>query len=82
MSASNAMGCGAAAERVDGNATPLRLGVGIGSLLIRVLDIFGDWQDRAAERRQLSRLEDRLLADIGIDRATAMTEGAKPFWKL
>ena len=31
-------------------------------------------------RRQLSELDDRLLRDIGIDRATARLEADKGFW--
>lgn len=32
-------------------------------------------------RRQLLLLDDRLLDDIGIDRALALNEGRKAFWK-
>ena len=36
----------------------------------------------AGERRALSRLTDHELADIGIDRATALREAARPFWDI
>lgn len=49
--------------------------------LIRLVDWIGTWQDRAAERRRLLALDDRMLVDIGIDRATAIAEGQKPFWR-
>jgi uncharacterized protein YjiS (DUF1127 family) len=39
------------------------------------------WQDRARQRRCLARLDDRLLRDIGIDRADALREIRKPFWE-
>jgi len=36
----------------------------------------------AAERRSLADLDDHLLADIGLDRATMRAEAARPFWDL
>ena len=41
--------------------------------------VFG-WMERAHSRRQLAELDDRMLADIGIDRATAQVEAERPFW--
>lgn len=49
--------------------------------LVRLLDQVAAWQDRAAARRRLASLDDRMLHDIGIDRATADTEATKPFWR-
>jgi len=40
------------------------------------------WAERRRQRRQLQRLDDRLLADIGLDRAHAEFEASKPFWKV
>lgn len=34
----------------------------------------------ARSRHQLAQLDERLLRDIGIDRATARFEAARPFW--
>lgn len=39
------------------------------------------WHDRATQRRQLSELDDRLLADIGVNRIDAGHESSKPFWQ-
>jgi uncharacterized protein YjiS (DUF1127 family) len=39
------------------------------------------WQDRASSRRMLRGLDDHMLRDIGIDRATADSEGSTPFWR-
>ena len=50
-------------------------------ILVRFLDALGEWQDRAAQRRRLGALDNRMLGDIGIDRATAAAEAAKPFWR-
>ena len=43
----------------------------------RALMIVPTWHSRARARRDLSRLDDRLLADIGLSRA----ELNKPFWQ-
>jgi uncharacterized protein YjiS (DUF1127 family) len=51
------------------------------AFLIRMFDMLGAWQDRNRERQQLFRLEDRMLHDIGLDRATASAEAVKPFWR-
>lgn len=34
----------------------------------------------ARSRNQLAQLDERLLRDIGLDRATARFEASKPFW--
>ncbi len=34
----------------------------------------------ARSRHQLAQLDERMLRDIGIDRATARFEAGKPFW--
>jgi len=39
------------------------------------------WRRRLRERDQLSRMDDRLLKDIGITRAEALRLSDKPFWK-
>jgi uncharacterized protein YjiS (DUF1127 family) len=58
-----------------------------GRLFGRVVALPADgftWLQRRLEiarsRRALLGLDDRMLADIGIDRATALTEGEKGFW--
>lgn len=38
-------------------------------------------QQRRRERRQLAELDERLLRDIGIERADALRESRKPFWR-
>ena len=38
------------------------------------------WIARGKQRCDLAQLDDRLLRDIGITRAAAMREAAKPFW--
>ena len=38
------------------------------------------WIERSRNRRALAKLDDHLLRDIGISRARAEREAAKPFW--
>jgi uncharacterized protein YjiS (DUF1127 family) len=53
----------------------------LGRLLLRAPETSRLWYERSRQRRQLARLDDRLLSDIGIDRATAGQEISKPFWR-
>lgn len=39
------------------------------------------WYDRWKGRRDLAKLDARLLADIGQDQYSAAREAAKPFWQ-
>ncbi|MDO9625927.1 MAG: DUF1127 domain-containing protein [Pseudomonas sp.] len=39
------------------------------------------WQRRIVSRRQLARLDARLLADAGISEAQRHAELGKPFWR-
>lgn len=39
------------------------------------------WHRQAAERRQLSLLDERLLKDVGLTRHDVQQEFAKPFWR-
>lgn len=52
----------------------------VSAVLVRVLDRFFAWRERARSRRVLLSLDERMLRDIGIDRATAAQEGGRPFW--
>ena len=39
------------------------------------------WSERYQQRKQLARMSDRLLKDIGISRSDSWHEAQKPFWK-
>lgn len=39
------------------------------------------WHERAAQRRQLLMMDDRMLKDIGLTRADIDAEADKPFWR-
>jgi uncharacterized protein YjiS (DUF1127 family) len=41
---------------------------------------FLEWRHRARSRNELMGLSDRTLRDIGLTRADAAFEAAKPFW--
>jgi uncharacterized protein YjiS (DUF1127 family) len=47
----------------------------------RVLATLQVWAKRIRDRRELARLDDRMLKDIGITRADALYASEKPFWK-
>jgi len=39
------------------------------------------WQQRAASRHVLARLDDHLLQDIGLTRGAVRRDLMKPFWR-
>jgi len=39
------------------------------------------WQRRANERHALAHLDDRILRDLGLNRAEVAWEARKPFWR-
>lgn len=53
----------------------------VGPVLSRALDRVLCWHERLKSRRMLGSLDDRMLRDVGIDRATARREAETPFWR-
>ena len=47
----------------------------------RAVDIVRLWHERSRQRSHLAELPDYLLHDIGVTRAEAQAEVAKPFWQ-
>ncbi len=45
-------------------------------------DTLFTWQDRAAQRRSLEAMSDRMLSDIGLSRADVARMSAKSFWRV
>jgi uncharacterized protein YjiS (DUF1127 family) len=43
--------------------------------------VIGLWLQRRRSRRVLAGCDDRLLRDVGITRAQAAREAARPFWR-
>lgn len=54
--------------------------VGSGGVFARVAGLLLRLYERQQQRRVLLELDDHMLADIGITREQAQTEGRKPFW--
>lgn len=48
---------------------------------IRLFELLLTWQARANDRRHLTDMDSRILADIGLSRADALKEASKPFWR-
>ena len=51
------------------------------SLLRRIGQLLVFWAARSRQRRALSRLDTRLLRDIGVNHYDAKREAEKPFWR-
>lgn len=51
------------------------------SLPLNILATLLLWQRRIVSRRQLARLDTRLLADAGISESQRYAELGKPFWR-
>ncbi len=49
--------------------------------LVVVADLLVGWIQRDRERHMLNNIDDRMLRDIGLDRADVLAEAAKPFWR-
>ncbi|WP_347310211.1 DUF1127 domain-containing protein [Defluviimonas sp. SAOS-178_SWC] len=43
--------------------------------------LVNEWSGRRRSRLALSRLDDRLVRDIGLDRALCEDEALRPFWR-
>jgi uncharacterized protein YjiS (DUF1127 family) len=52
-----------------------------GSLFRRAFDLLLEWHSRARDRRELARLDERSLRDLGLDRGAVWSEYDKPFWR-
>ncbi len=65
-------------ERVPG----LEINPGFRIAAHAIADQFRRWHRRADQRKTLLALDDRMLDDIGVEKADALDEGAKPFWRV
>ncbi len=48
--------------------------------VLAAISIVALWLERGRSRRVLATLDDHQLRDIGVSRADALLESAKPFW--
>ena len=60
---------------------PLATRPALGAWIDRATASVVRWGARRAQRRALGQLDERLLADIGLDRLDAAAEAHKPFWR-
>jgi uncharacterized protein YjiS (DUF1127 family) len=61
-----------------GRAIGGRTGHGAG---VRVAEVLLTWIERTRQRRELGRLSDHMLKDIGLNRSDVEAEVTKPFWR-
>ena len=61
--------------------SPVSLSTRLSDTLSGMLTTLDLWYQRQQQRRQLDMLDDRLLRDIGIDRASAREEASRRFWE-
>ena len=52
----------------------------VGRLMAAPFDLLWTWQQRAADRRRLRELDERLRKDIGLARDDLNRMAFKPFW--
>jgi uncharacterized protein YjiS (DUF1127 family) len=57
------------------------LGERIAAAAVSALTQIQTWRERARSRHALLRLDDHMLHDLGISRATAEFKGSQPFWR-
>jgi uncharacterized protein YjiS (DUF1127 family) len=50
-------------------------------LLTKLSETFHVWRKRQIDRRQLARLSDRDLHDVGLSWSDIALEAEKPFWR-
>jgi uncharacterized protein YjiS (DUF1127 family) len=60
--------------------SPVPAGI-LANAFAQVVETVLGWQERAAQRHNLSQLNDALLKDIGVSRADVEGEISKPFWR-
>jgi uncharacterized protein YjiS (DUF1127 family) len=51
------------------------------AIFARVVGLLQTWHERRDQRHALARLDDHMLADIGLSRADVDQEMQKPFWQ-
>ncbi|MCC1493616.1 DUF1127 domain-containing protein [Cognatishimia sp. F0-27] len=47
---------------------------------LRLAVVFAKWSERHRTRLALAQLDSHLLADVGLDRRSALLEARRPFW--
>lgn len=63
---------------MEGNLSPKRRVTW--EFVIGLVDRYAGWREHARQMRDLRRMSDRDLKDIGLSRADAEREALKPYW--
>ena len=58
-----------------------RNALSFGHVVEATSNMLGLWRQRIVTRRELGRLDERMLQDIGFSRLDADQEMSKPFWR-
>jgi len=70
-----------AAPQGDRADRSFRSRTSLGAVLARLVERVIAWHERVCGRRHLASYDDRMLRDIGIDRATIENESTASFWR-
>lgn len=73
---------GATANGASPAAPALSTLAALAIMVSGTVEMVARWRERATQRRRLMKLDPRLLSDIGLSRADALSEAEKPFWGL
>ncbi len=71
-----------AAPRGDRAGRTVRSRACLDAALVWLIASVVAWRERARGRRILASFDDRMLRDIGIDRARVERESASSFWRI
>ncbi len=71
-----------AAPRGDRAGRAVRSRARLGAALVYLVASVVAWRERARGRRILASFDDRMLRDIGIDRARVERESSSSFWRV
>lgn len=69
-------------DMVNTSLSRSNTGLGAFGLMAETWSMLGGWTSVARQRAALARLDDHLLADIGVSRDAAEAEAVRPFWDI
>lgn len=67
--------------RLDRTSRIAGIAVGAASIWAYVQGVLRTWRQRREARRELARLDARLLRDVGLDPDWVKRDARKPFWE-
>lgn len=69
-------------NQVNIAAANIAIGQAIGAEVRGLMALVALWRNRRATRRDLARMSEHMLRDIGLTPGDAADEIAKPFWRM